>query len=129
MYEKYLKYHSGGIAGDKGTLRQNEMIAVLEEGEAVLDKKKQESAMNMIDFISALSRGLSVDSNGLDFMSVFNGLSDRTSNVASINPPSAVEINFGDVVINGADGDTVQQHIEVNRRFANEIFDILHIKK
>ena len=38
-------------------------------------------------------------------------------------------IHFGDVYIYGSDGDAVQQHIDVNRRFVNEVLDRLNIRK
>ena len=41
LYDKYRKYiyHKGGIAGDNPTLKQNEIMAVLEKGEAPPSKR------------------------------------------------------------------------------------------
>ena len=105
------------------------MIAVLEKGEAVLDRKKQNSVMQMIDLVNALSAGVSGSATAAELMSAF-GRSvsiENESAIAGQNTPA--QINMGDVYIYGADGDTVEQHIEINRRFANEIFDLLNIKK
>lgn len=56
------------------------------------------------------------------------------SSIVSDENPSATsltknQIHFGDIHIYGADGNTIQQHIEINRRFANDIINLLNIKK
>ena len=58
-------YHSGGIAGNQPTLEQNEMLAVLEKGEPVLDKTKETTLYRIIDFTEVLSKRLGkvLDSN------------------------------------------------------------------
>lgn len=48
-------YHSGGIAGNAPTLKQNEVLAVLEKGEAILDKRREESLYKIVDFAKVLS--------------------------------------------------------------------------
>ena len=45
----YDRYHTGGIAGGVNTLKDNEVMAVLEKGEAVLDAPKKESLYRFID--------------------------------------------------------------------------------
>ncbi len=51
-------YHSGGIAGNQPTLKQNEVMAVLEKGEPVLDAPKEKGLYKIIDFIDVLSTKL-----------------------------------------------------------------------
>ena len=68
-------YHSGGIAGDNATLKQNEMLAKLERGEAILDQKKQSGVYRLVDFATVLSEKLSRVVNGTDMLSVFNSMS------------------------------------------------------
>lgn len=129
LYDKYLKYHTGGIAGNQPTLRQKEMLAVLETGEAILDKEKQDSLMQTLDLVKALSSGISQTVSAAELMDTF-GRSSITSDTNSLaTSPALNQIHFGDVHIYGADGDTVQQHIEINRRFANDIINLLNIKK
>jgi len=57
LYEKYKQYlyHSGGIAGDRPTLKQNEVMAVLKKGEPVLDEKREQGLYRILDFVQMLS--------------------------------------------------------------------------
>ena len=52
------KYHSGGVVSDK--LNENEVLAILEKGEVVLNEQKKESLYEIIDFQSELSKRLGV---------------------------------------------------------------------
>ena len=45
----------GGIAGDNPTLKQNEIMAVLEKGEAVLDEQKEKGLYRLVEFATTLS--------------------------------------------------------------------------
>lgn len=73
--ELYQKYHTGGIVGGKPTLRQNEVLSILEEEEAVLDKKKQSGLFKIIDFAEVLSERLGKAINLDGFRSLFGGSS------------------------------------------------------
>lgn len=57
LFTKYAKYiyHSGGIAGDSSTPKQDEVMAVLKKGEPVLDKKREQGLYRIVDFIQLLS--------------------------------------------------------------------------
>lgn len=57
LFDKYRKYiyHKGGIAGDNPTLKQNEIMAVLEKGEAVLDEQKEKGLYRLVEFATTLS--------------------------------------------------------------------------
>ena len=48
LYDEYPKYHTGGIVGT-GTLKDNEVMSILEKGEAVLDKPKKKSLYRILD--------------------------------------------------------------------------------
>lgn len=63
-------YHSGGIAGNKPTLKQNEVMAVLEKGEAVLDANREKELYKVIDFVQVLSDrlGKAINPVGLSAM-------------------------------------------------------------
>lgn len=52
LFEKYKEYiyHTGGIVGDKPTLKQKELFAKLEQGEAVLTEKQQKVVDKALDF-------------------------------------------------------------------------------
>lgn len=129
----YSRYHTGGIAGDNPTVKQNEVLALLEKGEAVLDKQKEKGLYRLIDFASDISEklrasiGMTDLSNMVDRMRT--GLSGAPTEALAGVTNHVGEIQFGDVYIYGSDGDTVQQHIDVNRRFVNEVLDRLNIRK
>lgn len=123
-------YHEGGIAGDNPTLKQNEVLAVLEKGEAVLDEQKEKGLFRLIDFATSLSDAFSalIDSTGYD--RVFGGAQDGISEVGALAPisNSSNSVQFGDVYIYGANDETVKKHQEINRKFTNEVLKNLNIK-
>ena len=135
LYEKYRKYiyHTGGIAGDQPTLKQNEILAVLEKGEAVLDAKKEAGLYRIIDFTTALSDKLSKLLTLTDMSRMFGQMQGDVTKAASafapINNTQAPSVSFGDVIIYGANEETVEKHREINRQFTNDVFKQLNIKR
>lgn len=129
----YSRYHSGGIVGDQPTVKQNEVLALLEKGEAVLDKQKEKGLYRLIDFASDISEKLRASIGIADLSGVVDRMRDNMNSIQTealagvTNNVGAIQ--FGDVYIYGSDGDTVQQHIDVNRRFVNEVLDRLNIRK
>lgn len=61
LYDKYKDYiyHSGGIVGNNPTLKQNEVMALLQKGEVVLDKKREQGLYKIIDFVQLFSDKMS----------------------------------------------------------------------
>ncbi len=61
LYDKYKDYiyHSGGVVGNNPTLKQNEVMALLQEGEVVLDKKREQGLYKIIDFVQLFSDKMS----------------------------------------------------------------------
>lgn len=45
----YSTYHTGGVAGDNPTLKQNEIIAKLEKGEVIIPEKQQNNLYEILD--------------------------------------------------------------------------------
>lgn len=135
LYEKYRKYiyHTGGIAGDQPTLKQNEILAVLEKGEAVLDTKKEAGLYRIIDFTTALSDKLSKLLTLTDMSRMFGQMQGDVTKAASafapINNTQAPSVSFGDVIIYGANEETVEKHREINRQFTNDVIKQLNIKR
>lgn len=135
LYEKYRKYiyHTGGIAGDQPTLKQNEILAVLEKGEAVLDAKKEAGLYRIIDFTTALSDKLSKLLTLTDMSRMFGQMQGDVTKVASafapINNTQIPSVSFGDVIIYGANEETVEKHREINRQFTNDVIKQLNIKR
>ena len=132
----YTVYHRGGIAGDQPTLKQNEVMAILKKGEPVLDKEREEGLYRIIDFAEELGKRLGKAVGSIDFSKVAAMANQmflptsptETATLAGVSANGA-QISFGDVNIYGADGDTVKQHIEVNRKFVNTILDTLNIRR
>lgn len=56
LFEKYSEYiyHTGGIAGDEPTLKQKELFARLEKGEAIITEKQQEPVYRALDFAETM---------------------------------------------------------------------------
>lgn len=56
LYETYpySVYHTGGIVGDEPTLKQKEIFAKLEKGEAVITEKQQEPLYRTLDFADTM---------------------------------------------------------------------------
>ncbi len=139
LYDKYRKYiyHKGGIAGDNPTLKQNEIMAVLEKGEAVLDKKREEAMYRLVEFASKMlerSDKLAAMFNSPDasrfFGGAMSGFADEAGGVPSNISNQEIRIEFsGDTYITGTNEETVEKHKEVTRQFANEIFNKLNIKR
>ena len=63
LEEKLKTYHSGGTIG-KATLKQDEVMAKLQQGEMVLDKKRQNGLFRLVDLASYLSEKLGVNLRG-----------------------------------------------------------------
>ena len=138
LYDKYHKYiyHKGGIAGDNPTLKQNEILAVLEKGEAVLDKKREEGLYRLVEFASKMlerSDKLTAMFNSPDasrfFGGAMSGFADEAGGVPSNISNSEVKVEIGPTYIYGANEDTVEQHREVTREFTNDILRQLNIKR
>ena len=133
-YTSYAKYHTGGVVGDVPDKKPNEVVALLENGEIVLDKKKQESLYRVVDFVQILSEKLGTQIKSLSSAGNADKLTKHMR--AAIPSGSAYAIDnskrsvvFGDTYIYGGNDDTVQQHKDVTRKFVNEVLDKLNIRK
>ncbi len=136
LYDKYKKYiyHKGGIAGDNPTLKQNEIMAILEKGEAVLDKRKEQGLYRLVEFATTLADKFGDLIKSADMASVFAGaggsLTDAKADIpSSVLGGGAVKIEFGPTYIYGANDETVEKHRAVTREQANELFAKLNIKR
>lgn len=136
LFDKYRKYiyHKGGIAGDNPTLKQNEIMAILEKGEAVLDKRKEQGLYRLVEFATTLADKFGDLIKSADMASVFAGaggsLTDGKADIpSSVLGGGAVKIEFGPTYIYGANDETVEKHRAVTREQANELFAKLNIKR
>lgn len=70
----YEKYHQGGIVGDS-TLKKDEVMAILKDGELVLDEKREQGLYRLVDFAQVLSERLGTAINASSLENMFKGLS------------------------------------------------------
>ena len=93
----YDIYHTGGVVGGAGTVAQNETMALLENGELVLDDKKQSFLLSAVGFFEELSTriGSKID---LSKISAITGVSGQRSNLKTmldeLNGSYGGEFNF-----------------------------------
>lgn len=137
LFEKYKDYihtyHTGGIAGDKASLKQNEVLAKLEEKEMIIDQDKQKSLFRMMDFVTVLSEKFS-NKFGSMFGNYGMTMLNRNINLERSVPEGITNnrseaIHFGDVYVYGGSEQTVEEHRKVNREFTNEILRYLNVKR
>ena len=135
LYDKYKNYiyHKGGIAGNNPTLKQNEVMAILEKGEPVLDKKKEEGLYRIIDFTTVLSEKFGKAIASMDMSTLFGNMrsiEDKVSgSLNNVSENQGASVRFGDVYIYGANEETAERHREINRQFTNEVLKQLNIKR
>jgi len=136
LFDKYKQYiyHKGGIAGDNPTLKQNEVMAILEKGEAVLDKRREQGLYRLVEFATTMADKFSNMMKSSDLSHIFagagNGLSDAKADIPSnVLNSNALKIEIGPTYIYGANDETVAKHQAVTRQQANELFAKLNIKR
>lgn len=132
LYEKYKKYiyHTGGIAGDQPTLKQNEILAVLEKGEAVLDERREKGLFRLVDFVTELSDRFGKLISNVGYGQVFPTQGIATADdLSAITSNKQTSVHFGDVYIYGTAEETAEKHREINREFTNEVLKQLNIKR
>ena len=103
LYESYGKYHTGGVVGDS-TLKQDEVMAVLEKGELVLDKQREDGLYKIVDFAQILSERLGKTIDTSNFNNLFGGftlmpaskdlLPLTKSGISSIEFSPNIEVNI-----------------------------------
>lgn len=128
LYDKYKQYiyHTGGIVGDEGSLKENELLAKIEKGEVMVSNQGKGTLFALIEFMDMLSKKL--DTANIDGIAR-PGIGDVRPDLSNITNNQSETIHFGDVYIYGADEQTVEKHREVNRQFTNEVLKQLNIKR
>lgn len=133
LYDKYKKYtyHSGGIAGDGGTLKDNEILAKLEKGESVLTAQMWENLTTMFERMDRLASSMGDLSRHIGQAALDETLrrvgGGTVTNVTNSSQP--VEITIGDTIIQGnASPETVKQHTKVSYDMVDQISRILKIR-
>lgn len=117
-------YHTGGIAGNKPTLKQDEVMAVLKKGEAVLDENREKELYRVIDFVQVLSDRLGKAINPV-------GLARMSGSIVGlpvVPPPSAETDGSGSFVFSPSIQVTISNNGNMNdldaRRYGSEIAEV-----
>lgn len=127
LYDVYPgTYHTGGIVGEKGSLKSNELLAKLEKGEAVIPKEDTENLIKLLRLIADADKV--IDTSRIPNLAM-QGNMDAIRSLTNVTNNRAGDIRFGDVYIYGAGSDTVAKHREINREFTNEVLKQLNIKR
>lgn len=107
---KYAKYHTGGFAGETGSLKDNEILAKLEKGETVLTTKMWDNLTATLDRMNHYSAlvgdlPLSVRQAALDetLKRVSGGTVTTVTNVTNSSQP--IEVRMGDITVYAPSGD------------------------
>lgn len=119
----YAVYHRGGIAGG-GTAKENEIMAKLQKGEPVISNQAKGIMFEALEFISLLRKKIEPQSAGMAGAGV-GALKSPITAAAALAP----NINFGDVIVYGADDSAVEQIRQIKRDQANEVLRYLGIRK
>ena len=114
IYENLPRYHSGGIIGDNGTLKQNELLAVLEKREIVLDEAKQKRLFELISGAASVEHAWS----GIDKRMIQNFGRDK-----KVTPPISIT---APLTVHGNLDDSMKAFVKQYPRFiANEVAKVL----
>lgn len=126
----YDYYHDGGIVGAFSSVKKNETLAVLENGEMVLDDEHQKSLFRLVDFATTISDRFGKLLENVGYSPILQRVGTATAKeISAISEDKRVNIEFGDIYITGANDETVEKHREINRQFANDILKQLNIKR
>lgn len=117
-------YHTGGIAGNKPTLKQDEVMAVLKKGEAVLDENREKELYRVIDFVQVLSDRLGKAINPVGFAR----MSGSIVGLPVVPPPSVATDGSGSFVFSPSIQVAISHNGSMNdldaRRYGSEIAEV-----
>lgn len=122
-------YHQGGRVG-RGTVAENEKIALLKDKEWVLSEKMVQNLSAQMDRIRMLKDhafGTLAPAGGPPLLAGMDTMSASAYGNITNNKP--VTITFGDTVIYGENGNTVAQHQKVNEDMVNQIARMLGVRR
>lgn len=114
-------YHTGGKVGVPGTLKENEVLAVLEEGETVLTQKKASAMTQLVDFISDIGKKMSTSLGSIDHLTVFQ----KQRSLFDIGSLMAKTSSGGDITFAPEINVTVQSNGSMDDREARRVGDTI----
>ena len=114
-------FHKGGVVG-RSTIKQDEVMAKLQDGEIILNKERQKGLFKLVDLASYLSDKLGV--NLRKGLSLSGGEITQDLGINTAKPTNNINSNFNfapniNVSISGGDGDEGSA-----RKYARQIADM-----
>lgn len=122
-------YHQGGRVG-RGTVAENEKIAILKDKEWVLSEKMVQNLSAQMDRIKMLKNhvfGTLAPAGGPPLLDTLGGMPGSAYNNVTNNKP--VTITIGDTIINGENGNALSQHKKVSEDMVNQIARMLGVRR
>lgn len=122
-------YHQGGRVG-RGTVAENEKIAILKDKEWVLSEKMVQNLSAQMDRIKMLKNhvfGTLAPAGGPPLLDTLGGMPGSAYNNVTNNQP--VTITIGDTIINGENGNALSQHKKVSEDMVNQIARMLGVRR
>lgn len=139
-YKQYI-YHTGGFAGEEGTVKDNEILAKLEKGEPVLTTKMWDNLTSMVGRMEQIDRIIAmveafassltdvpVSTRNMWPDRAVTGGSSTITNVTDNNRP--IDIHMGDITVNAPSGDgkvIADEVRKISRENVNQIGRMLGI--
>ncbi len=102
LYTKYPQYHSGGIVEGRPSAKQDEVLALLKNGETVLTERQGEAMYRIVDIFATLGDKLGKFIDGSRVKSIF----------ASPLPQARFASAIDAINANGSGGTTIE-HMEI----------------
>lgn len=117
--ELYAKYHTGGVVGENPTLKQNEIMAVLEKGEIVFNQKTQGVLFDLLSGVKTMySMASQINPGGLDI----NSAMIPTASMLPKQPNAEVNIEINSPIeINGMSNSDIISQLESHGKRLAEI--------
>lgn len=121
------KWHNTDIAFSLSMY--SAILFLLKDREWVLSEKMVKNLTMQMERISTLSKAMSdlpnyAGNSALSYMMKQIGTSKTVNNVTNNRP---IEVNIGDMIIQGADQSTIEKHVKITRDMVNQIGRIIGI--
>ena len=87
------KYHGGGVTGEKGKINDDEVLAILERGELVVDKIQKGGLYTIVDFVKSLGERLGTTIGNLRNLRPVDSMVPAFAGMAEPSAPSVTENN------------------------------------
>ena len=87
------KYHGGGVAGDRGKLNDEEVLAILKKGELVVDREQKKGLYTVVDIVKTLGDRLGTTIGNLKGLTAFRQMMPSLAGLAAPASAESIETN------------------------------------